>query len=258
MSLQGADDGWTHVVRKDHRGPRRARPPQQDESETAEVPPNQNPTFSLQDIRKYHEGIRAEWEASQCCKTLKTLVSGHLRGRPAVTTAICLGPGSFDPATGSWAARRAAHLQIEAFKTLAHALGDSCGRRVVQEPAFTPTDKSFCAELGLEVAENSDAFAMIDSGAVVFGIHLYIRTWHEALRVLPAMFVGTGLDSWQTTASFKPDVEALLGPLAQMHESYDQFSFPDMGNIFTGTCVYWRKEPATNSDMPPAASLAGN
>lgn len=124
MGTPESDGGWSRVVRKEKRGLRHVRsPPQEGKQEATEVQPNPNPTLTLQDIRKYHEGIRTEWRASECCKKLEALVADHHATQQSITRAICLGPGSFDPANGSWAARRAAHVQVEAFQTLVRALG---------------------------------------------------------------------------------------------------------------------------------------
>ncbi len=127
MSSQGAEDGWTRVIRRENRGPRHVRVSKEDESEsegkTAEGRPNSSPTLHVDDIRRHHEAIRAEWLASECCQALNKLVANHTEAHRTVTRAICLGPGSFDPATGSWAARRAAHMQVEAFRSLVAALG---------------------------------------------------------------------------------------------------------------------------------------
>ena len=118
---------------------------------------------------------------------------------------------------------------------------------LVQEPAFTATDKTFCSELGLNVVEGKEGFEMVDGHAMVFGVHLYIRTWHEALRTLPALFVGTGLESWQGMTSFKPDLRLLLEPISKMHADYDHYSFPDLGHIFSSTCLYWKTVPAEDT-----------
>lgn len=107
---------------------------------------------------------------------------------------------------------------------------------------MTPADKEFFSELGLEVVEDSKAFGLVDETTLVYGIHLYIRTWSEALRTQPAMFVGTGLESWQEMTSFRPELEALLKPIEQMHASYELYPFPDMAHIFSATCIYWKKK----------------
>ncbi len=126
MSADTTGSEWTQVVRKSKRGSQQSRDPKQEQEDaTTEVTPNPNPSFTIEDIRSCHETIRAEWQASECHRLLREdLLSKTLQSHPTITKAICLGPGSFDPANGSWASRRTAHMQVEAFRTLAHALGE--------------------------------------------------------------------------------------------------------------------------------------
>ena len=125
MSADAAGSEWTQVVRKSKRGSQQSRGPKQEQEDaTTEVTPNPNPSFTIEDIRSCHQTIRAEWQASECSRLLREeILNKSLQSHPTVKTAICLGPGSFDPANGSWASRRTAHMQIEAFCVLAHALG---------------------------------------------------------------------------------------------------------------------------------------
>ena len=129
-------------------------------------------------------------------------------------------------------------------------VGEKDVHLVVQEPGFTATDKLFCAELGLEVVDNKAAFGMVDEDALIFGVHLYIRTWHEALPHLPAIFIGTGLESWQEVTRFKPELAPLLAPIATMHETYSHSPFPDLGHIFSSTCIYWKKNTPSTGTAP--------
>ena len=125
MSADTAGSEWTQVVRKSKRSSQRSRSPKQDQEDvTTEVRPNPSPSFTIEDIRSCHQTIRAEWQASECHRLLREeILNKTLQSYPTIKKAICLGPGSFDPANGSWASRRTAHMQVEAFRTLAHALG---------------------------------------------------------------------------------------------------------------------------------------
>lgn len=75
---------------------------------------------------------------------------------------------------------------------LAEAHNGSPIQRVIQEPAFSATDNEFCESLGFKTVDTPQAFEMIDSHTLVYGIHLYMPTWAEALsKQLPGCLVGT-------------------------------------------------------------------
>ncbi len=94
---------------------------------------------------------------------------------------------------------------------------------------------------------------MVDSHTVVFGIHLYIRTRQEALRSLPALLCEQGWKAGREMTSFKPELKTLLTPIAEMHDKYDYYAFPDLGHIFSSTALYWKKQSDSTSatGVPP-------
>ncbi|KAK3372313.1 hypothetical protein B0H63DRAFT_484327 [Podospora didyma] len=209
--------------------------------------PNPSPEFTVSDIQRHHETACQDWQASQCWQVLQEilLAAAAAETRPTITKAICLGPGPFDPSNGSFAARRTAHIQTAAFRSIVKTIAgsQSCQeiKCIIQEPGFTQTDKDFCAELGLEVAETPGAFPMVDASTLVFGIHMELRTYHQALANLPAIFIGAGLDEWKKVIDFEPGIQDLLRSISEMDATYNKYSFPDLNYMFSSTTVYWRK-----------------
>lgn len=133
-NMTAQDGEWNQVSRK--RGRLRNVPaPKLKEKSKAEaeaattellgVRPNPSPDFTVDDILSYHEAVRQEWENSDCWRTLSKTISNALSGqnRPVMAKAICLGPGPYDPSNGSAAARRTAHMQTAAFRSIVGTLG---------------------------------------------------------------------------------------------------------------------------------------
>jgi len=85
---------------------------------------------------------------------------------------------------------------------------------------------------------------MVDGNTLVFGIHMELQTYTQALVTLPAIFVGAGLDEWEKLIDFRPDLEG-IDPIRQMDNTYDKFTFPDLDYMFYGTTIYWKKDNAS-------------
>ncbi|KAK3336343.1 hypothetical protein B0T19DRAFT_437120 [Cercophora scortea] len=218
------------------------------------IRPNPNPEFTVGDIRRHHNTVDQEWQASSCWRAVQEILTAvsTSENRPILTKAICLGPGPYDPSNGSSTARRTAHMQTAAFRSIVKALEPQDGQPIkciIQEPAFTDTDKQFCAELGFEVVETPEAFTMGDANTLLFGIHMELQTYHQALtEVLPAVFIGAGLDDWERVQDFDPEIRRLLGPISKMEATYNKRTFPDLNYMFSSTAVYWpRSSDAASS-----------
>lgn len=70
---------------------------------------------------------------------------------------------------------------------------------IFQEPIFTDSDKSFLADLGYRVVASPTVYELIDDASLLFAVHLYRPIYAAALKSsLPAIFVGTGWDVWDT------------------------------------------------------------
>lgn len=121
---------------------------------------------------------------------------------------------------------------------------------VIQEPAFTQVDKEFCTRQGFTVAETPTGFFMVDESTLLFGIHIELPTYHQALLTLPGVFIGVGLSEWDSLGDFDKTTRSLLGPFLQMDSTYDKFDFPDLDYIFFRTTIYWRKEDQSASEAP--------
>jgi hypothetical protein len=215
-------DQWIAVKSKKGRS-RRQGHGSSSHDETA-TRPNPDPKLTLEAVTRNHDRIVTPWRDSECCQELRSLISSNCQSHARLTTAICLGTGSFDPVSENWTQIRTAHVQLEAFRVMVEALSmcirmplpylhyhvqltllpveTQLGSRIscfIQEPAFTTTDRQFCQSLGFTVVDSPGAFEMIDTNALVFGVHLYIPTWAEALgRTLPGCYIGSPLDVWET------------------------------------------------------------
>jgi hypothetical protein len=113
---------------------------------------------------------------------------------------------------------------------------------VVQEPRFTQTDKEFCARLGLEVVESPDAFALVNKHTLLFGIHLELDLYNQALATLPAIYVGVPLEQWEMVVKHDADSEGTLAAFSKMEAGYAKYGFPDVDYMFSSTVMYWRRE----------------
>lgn len=125
----GQGDGeWNQVTRKRGRN-KPAIEQSKSEGLLGGIRPNPNPELTVAEIRKYHESVDQEWRSSGCWEKLqKALLEGcAARDAPLLTSAICLGPGPFDPANGSLLVRRTAHMQTAAFASIVANLGRAFG-----------------------------------------------------------------------------------------------------------------------------------
>jgi len=151
--------------------------------------------------------------------------------RKRVRVGLCLGLGSLEGEGGGWEGRRRAWMQLFAFEGLVRGLdsGEEKGRlrTVLQDPVFTEGDRMFLSGRGHEVLEDPGGFKVLrrveegmdkkeeegegeakaekeeeeeeeeEDGTLLFGVHLYLPVYKRALESgLPAVFVGTGWDTW--------------------------------------------------------------
>lgn len=203
-SPEDDDGGWTRVPAKGRRGGRagRSRPlvatigPESDARRTGDLKP-------ATEIADEYRRVRTQWETTDACQTLRRLISG-IATPPAlaISKAVCLGIGTFDPPDGGWDTKRRTFVQLIAFLLMVESLEARLGTTIectFQEPVFTEPDKAFIASLGHAVVESPQGFDMVTRDALLFGVHLYRPIYAEALsRSLPAIFIGTDLDVWDT------------------------------------------------------------
>ncbi|KAK4234200.1 hypothetical protein C8A03DRAFT_18848 [Achaetomium macrosporum] len=212
------------------------------------IRPNPNPELSIDDLWRYHQTLRKDCEVSEWWQQVRQVLEDASNRRPktpVITTAVCLGPGPYEPSNGSSKARRTAHMQTAAFCSIIDFLKSRSGqdiRRVVQEPRFTQADKEFCARLGLEVVESPDAFALVDENALLFGIHLELDIYNQALAKLPGIYVGVPLEQWEKVVKPDADSEGTLAAFAKMEATYAKYAFPDLDYMFSSTVMYWKRE----------------
>ncbi|KAK1750299.1 hypothetical protein QBC47DRAFT_426308 [Echria macrotheca] len=193
------DEGWNQVRRKNGRKRNRAEPRQ-----PTGIGPNPSPELSIDDIREYHNGIARDWLASDSWQALlgilMTATSPQRRPLP-ICKAICLGPGPFDPANGSTAIRRTAHIQTAAFVSIVSALETQLGQKIrciIQEPGFTDVDKQFCQDdLGFLVVDTPEAFSMVDENTLIKWIIIVLAS----LFIIVPIAIGTGLADGSTNST---------------------------------------------------------
>ncbi|TDZ39726.1 hypothetical protein CTRI78_v010488 [Colletotrichum trifolii] len=195
------------------------------------------------DIAGEYESFRVRWRETPCHGHIKQLIRSNVRKHKKVRRAVCLGVGTFDPEDGGWDAKRRSFIQLEGFLTVVEVLSELYNESIpctLQEPRFTPGDVGFLTGLGHDVVESPSAFDAVDEDTLVFAIHMYRPIYEMALeKTLPAMFVGTGWDTWDGVGLL---AEGDFKCMSDMHRSHTHFDFPQDGNhtTFSSTCLYWR------------------
>jgi hypothetical protein len=112
---------------------------------------------------------------------------------------------------------------------------------VVQEPRFTQIDKEFCATLGLEAVESPGAFAFVDETTLLFGIHMELDIYNQAMTNLPGIYVGASLKEWEKVVDHDLGSEGPLAPFSVMDATYEIYTFPDLDYMFSSTIMYCRR-----------------
>lgn len=113
---------------------------------------------------------------------------------------------------------------------------------------FTSSDRAFVESLGFDFVQTPAAFESVDEDSLLFAVHMYRPIYEAALGSrLPAMFVGTGWDTWDDVGNLK---DGEFRCMRDMHQSHKIFGFPRDGtyNTFSSTCLYWR--PRDEKDVP--------
>ncbi|OAA55104.1 Sensitivity To Red Light Reduced-like, SRR1 [Cordyceps fumosorosea ARSEF 2679] len=260
------DEGWTRV----HRKSRRHRP--SSAKSIASTQPHSSPdTFAPRTsgvlrppeaLRADYDKLRAEWLASPACAALLRLLDAQPpRVVVPVRRAVCLGIGTFDPADGAWEAKRAAYVQLCAFSTIVSQLEKYTQLSVecvFQDPIFTPSDISFLTALGHRVVPSPAAYALVEGTTLLFAVHLYRPIYAAAFQQpdLPAMFVGTGWDVWDTvTMEEATDLENMK----RMDRTYTRHEFPQdaASTAFSSTSIYFAPQGAKPSAARPPSSEQG-
>ncbi|GAB0134661.1 hypothetical protein EsDP_00003023 [Epichloe bromicola] len=226
---------WCLVKPKPGRRPRNPPP-------AAPAPASRaGPPRSLQDISFEYRRLRHDFPSKPCCRSIRRLISDNASSSSRVTKAVCLGIGTFDPPDGAWEAKRRTYTQLLAFEAIVDELEkatDTTVQCIFQEPLFTDADAEFLASRGYSVVDAPLGSQAVTRDALLYGIHLYRPLYAEALKDgSPAMFVGTGWDTWD---QLMLPVEDLQG-LKQMDETYQKWEFPQQGTAFSSTCLYWRR-----------------
>ncbi|KAI0130390.1 hypothetical protein BJ170DRAFT_681842 [Xylariales sp. AK1849] len=199
--------------------------------------------LSVSEIQSDHARFSQQWTTSASCRQLKGVLMSRTC-QPTPSKAICFGLGSFDPEDGSWHVKRRSHVQLAAFMTLVECLNKEAEHKIrciFQEPCFTRADADFLRGLGHEVVDSPFGFDQVADDTVVYGIHLY-RDIYAAIieKTVPAIFVGTGYDIWESCGDTEVHNWARM---KQLNESCEKVKFPDDGDFypaFTSTTIHWR------------------
>ena len=112
---------------------------------------------------------------------------------------------------------------------------------MVQEPRFTQTDKDFCAKLGLDAVESPDGFSLVDESTLLFGIHMELDIYNQAMVIPPAIYVGASLEEWEKVVHHDSERESPLAAYSKMEKTYDKYAFPDLDYMFSSTVMYWKR-----------------
>ncbi|KAI2463906.1 hypothetical protein F4781DRAFT_97470 [Annulohypoxylon bovei var. microspora] len=242
-----AQDEWTRVRRKGRHAKTHHPAIFSGSSRHANGSESRPSFLSVSDIEREHRRVRDQWRASTSCAKLREIVASH-NCSSAITHAVCLGLGSFDPDDGSWENKRRAHVQLAAFLYMVEQMqcdGQVPIRCLFQEPVFKSVDEAFIRSLGHEVVRSPGGFEQVSISTLVFGIHLYRDVYAQALsKDLPAVFVGTPREVWEDChGSDVPDCIQLK----ELDERCDKAKFPeDSGyTTFSSTAIHWRRRDDT-------------
>ncbi|ORY55698.1 uncharacterized protein BCR38DRAFT_414872 [Pseudomassariella vexata] len=238
----GEQEAWTFVSSKRTNGAKKKaatqlrRPPS--------VPLRQGTEssgLSVAQVQSDHERIKKQWLESSSYRRLKELMASQCL-YPPVAKAICLGLGSFDPADGSWQSKRRAHVQFAAFVTMVESLREQSKGPVqcyFQDPCFSETDKEFLSEFDCQIVDTPAGFEMVTENSLLVGIHLYRGIYSRAIeKCVPAMFVGTDYDTWESCGSLD------WAKMKELDEACDKAKFPqdeEFYPAFTNTTIHWRR-----------------
>ncbi|CEJ89590.1 hypothetical protein VHEMI05425 [[Torrubiella] hemipterigena] len=272
-------DEWIKVTAKSGRR-RHTRPPTSSSSspstslKTSDSPdPDSTPScrttgpfLSVDEIARQHKSLQTQWETSTSREALIALLDKQFAATSdapvTIQDAICLGAGTFDPADGSWQAKRSAHLQVLAFETIVSHLESLLDKKIIritQEPVLTPNDETFLkTHLSHTILPSPEAFHAITPNTLLYGIHLYRPIYAAALeKSLPGIFVGTDADVWDTVSMEKKHDTSRL---QQIHNIYNRVTFPEEkgGTVFLNTTIYFRKADSTSSDDTKNESTKDN
>ncbi|KAB5559720.1 hypothetical protein GE09DRAFT_1220384 [Coniochaeta sp. 2T2.1] len=257
-----SDDGWHHIPPRGRRGRQRLAEILATEAvkvQTSAGTPSTTSVLSVAEITADHEKLCGRWRASSAYADLRAIISEHFAGHAPITTAVCLGLGSFDVKTLADRGCRAshdAHVQLEAFQTIVKVLEQQhTGKQIkcyAQEPSFTPSDRAYLSSLGIDVLDSPAAFGLVTARTFVFGIHLPHYAWGYALaEQLPGLYVGTDLRSLDGVNIGLAEDEVLSKVIERVGEiarGADRWAFPVaaewdswLGATFAGTDILWRR-----------------
>jgi hypothetical protein len=132
--MAGQDSGeWNQVKRKGGRLRNIPAPTNEAADSLVDgIRPNPKPELSVNDLWRYHESVTQDSQTTQWWEQVRQLLDSILSkpGRPAITRAVFLGPGPYEPSNGSSIARRTAQMQTAAFTYLVDRLSwGPCRRR---------------------------------------------------------------------------------------------------------------------------------
>ncbi|CAG9993660.1 unnamed protein product [Clonostachys byssicola] len=248
MSLEKAeaDDGWTHVKSKSRRRPGKKSPKAVHTVQENQIHAVQTEnTRSPEEIASEYQRIRSEFEVTKAGEELHELMTKN--GPKDVSQAVCLGIGTFDPPDGGWETKRRTFIQLIGFLLMVEALEKRDKTKVkcyFQDPVFGEADKAFIVSLGHDVVSSPEGFEKVDGNTLLSGVHLYRPIYAKALeKCLPAVFIGTDLDVWDTVTLGTMDDLAMA---KTMEETYSKKKHPQdpMSTAFTNTTIYWRPQLA--------------
>ncbi|VUC34133.1 unnamed protein product [Clonostachys rosea] len=248
-----ADDGWTHVKPKSRRrlGKKSPKAVHTVKENQIHVVQTEN-TRSPEEIAAEYQRIRSDFEGTKAGEELHELMTKN--GPEAVTQAVCLGIGTFDPPDGGWETKRRTFIQLIGFLLMVEALEKRDKTKVkcyFQDPVFGEADKTFLSSLGHEVVSSPEGFEKVDGNTLLSGVHLYRPIYAKALeKCLPAVFTGTDLDVWDTVTLGTMDDLAMA---KTMEETYSKKKHPQdpMSTAFTNTTIYWRPQSTAPSSSTP-------
>lgn len=82
----------------------------------------------------------------------------------------------------------------------------------------------------------------MDENTLLFGIHMELEIYNQALAKLPGIYVGASLEEWEKVVDHGSGAEGPLTAFTKMEASCDKYAFPDIEYMFSSTVMYWRRD----------------
>lgn len=197
-------------------------------------------TMDLKEVEAEYARFTQQWESSEACTQLKTIVTDRLKDQ-RITKIVCLGLGSLQNCF--FHARRTSHTQLAALRTIIKTLGLPNLKQVAQEPCATALDKEFLKGKGIESLDDPQGIDHIDEETLVFAVHCYADLYQQIGKAsLPVVLIASDIErhieNMRVLESRSEDEEKKLKELSILSTGVEVVPFPQIRYDFSDTSIY--------------------